>query len=206
MKKAYILHGCFEEDDYLDRTRPSPSNTDWVPWLQKQLLLKGYLSQTPEMPSPHRPDYQAWEAVFRTYPIDRDTTLIAHSCGCGFLLRLLGENKLCAERLVLVAPWLDLGRTRGDFLDFSLDPALSERVGDIHVLYALDDRKQEVEDAAFLLKETYPGLHLHVFDSGGHFSARELGGNEFPQLLEIATAASGRDANARAPLEVPAGQ
>ena len=206
MKKAYILHGCFEENDYLDRTRPSPSNTDWFPWLQKQLLLKGYLCQTPEMPAPHRPDYEAWASVFGGYPIDRDTTLIAHSCGCGFLLRLLCDKKLRAERLVLVAPWLDLGRSRGDFLDFNLDPGLSERIRDIHVLYALDDRKQEVEEAAFLLRETYPGLHLHVFDSGGHFSAKELGGGEFPQLLEIATGASGRGANPRAPLEIPASQ
>lgn len=186
MKKAYVIHGCLEDDEYLNEENPSPSNADWFPWLQKQLLLKEYLCQTPEMPSPHRPDYGAWKAAF-SCPLDRQTTLVAHSCGGGFVLRLLGETRTRIGRLVLVAPWLDLSRARGAFLDFRLDPSLPERVQDMHLLYALDDPVDEVRQSVSLLRATYPKAVVHTFSSGGHFSAKELGSDHFPALLEIVT-------------------
>lgn len=194
MKSAYILHGCLEEDEYFEESEPSPSNAEWFPWLQKQLLLKGYLCQTPEMPSPHKPEYGGWRRVFEQFPTDCETTVVAHSCGCGFVLRFLGEAGARLGRLVLVAPWLDPQRVRGEFLNFTLDPELAQRLGSLHVLYAPDDPNEEVRDSIQLLEAAYPALHLHAFPGGGHFALKEMGREQLRRLLDIVTASSDREA------------
>lgn len=58
MKTAIIIHGYFTKEEFFDVTRPSPSNDHWFPWIQKQLLLNGILTQTPEMPSSYAPEYE----------------------------------------------------------------------------------------------------------------------------------------------------
>ena len=93
MKRAYILHGCCDEEEYFSDEYPSPSNAHWLPWLQKNLLQKGYDCQTPEMPKPYAGIYKEWKAQFELYPVDENTSLIGHSCGCGFFLRWLSEYR-----------------------------------------------------------------------------------------------------------------
>ena len=64
MKTAIILHGMPEEKNYFDAGADSQSNCHWLPWLQQQLLVQGTLAQTPELPKPYMPVYEAWKAVF----------------------------------------------------------------------------------------------------------------------------------------------
>ena len=84
-------------------------------------------------------------------------------------------------------PRKNLSRARGAFLDFRLDPSLPERVLDMHFVYALDDPVDEVRQSVSLLRATYPKAVVHTFSSGGHFSAKELGSDRFPALLEVVT-------------------
>ena len=185
MKNIYILHGCCDEDEYFSEDYPSPSNYHWIPWLQKQLLLKGYSCQTPEMPTPYKTSYTAWKNVFENYRVDAETSLIAHSCGCGFFLRWLGENKKSIHKLVMVAPWLDLQHTCGDFLNFSLNPELQKRIAEMHILYSSDEPVQGVKESVDLILAAYPSAQLHKFDGMRHFCLPEMKTEKFPALLKI---------------------
>ena len=58
MKKAIIIHGSPSKEEFFDQKTPSPSNFQFLPWLQKELLLRDVIAQTPEMPAPYNPVYE----------------------------------------------------------------------------------------------------------------------------------------------------
>lgn len=187
MKKACILHGCCDRDEYFG-DGPSPSNSHWIPWLQKQLVVKGYQCQTPEMPTPYAPVYDEWLAIFETLPIDEETTLIAHSCGCGFLLKWLNKSGARIDKLVMIAPWLDPERYLGNFLQCRLKPDLMDRIGEIHVFYSEDEPVGGVKETVDMIMESYSSATLHTFDDKRHFCLEQMGpGGAFPELLKIVT-------------------
>jgi len=185
MKSAYILHGCCDEEEYFSDEYPSPSNFHWLPWLQKQFLKKGYFCQTPEMPQPYIGKYPEWKRVFDIFPVDKETSLIAHSCSCGFFLRWLSDTRQEIDKLVLVAPWLDPAHTRGDFLKFILDPQLAQRVNEMHIFYSEDEFVEGVKETVDLILKTYPIAKLHTFEEMGHFCLGDMGTTEFPELLKL---------------------
>lgn len=185
MKNACIIHGCGSEEEFLNDDIPSPSNHHWIPWLQKQLLMRGYLCQTPEMPAPYQPDYEEWKKVMKGFLVNRETSLVAHSCGSGFLLRWLGENTKKIQRLVMVAPSLDLKRRRGEFMNFTLAPDLQDRIGEIHVFLSADEPVPGIRESVDAILKTYPKSRLHNFDKMGHFCRDSMGTEKFPELLDI---------------------
>ena len=90
MKTAIIIHGMpYKDEEYYNPKRPASSNCHWLPWIQKQLLLKDILAQTPEMPVPYEPEYIAWKEIFERFPLNEETILVGHSCGAGFIVRYL---------------------------------------------------------------------------------------------------------------------
>ncbi len=185
MKNIYILHGCCDKDEYFSQKYPSPSNFHWFPWLQKQLLMAGHNCQTPELPAAYKPDYPLWKKVFSHFPIDSNTCLIAHSCGCGFLLRYLQDTNQTIDKLIMVAPWLDPYRTRAPFLDFTPAPELENQIKDIHILYSEDESVEGVKESVDVLLNTYKNAKLHTFKEHGHFCLDEMGTEAFPELLEV---------------------
>lgn len=188
MKNVYILHGCCDQEEFEDTSIPSGSNFHWIPWLQKQLIVQSYNCQTPEMPTPYKPSYQTWKRLFEAYPVDEATTLVGHSCGCGFFLRWLSENKnIKTNKLVLVAPYLDPEPYNmfGTFLKFALDTDLEKRVEEIHVFYSKDEEVTGVKETVDILQNKYPSLKFHEFENHGHFCLSEMGTEEFPELLEV---------------------
>lgn len=185
MKKAYILHGCCDKEEYLSDEYPSPSNFHWLPWLQKQLLVQGYSCQTPEMPDPYKGDFSAWKSIFDAFLIDDQTSLIGHSCGGGFLLRWLSENEKTIDKLILVAPSLDLHKKYGDFLQGPVDPKLQKRIHEIHVLYSDNETVTGVKETVDLITEMFLESQLHLFTDKKHFRLRDLGTEKFPELLSL---------------------
>lgn len=183
MKKAYILHGCCDEEEYFSDEYPSPSNFHWIPWLQKQLLKQGYFCQTPEMPFDTQDRYSAWKNTLELFPIDNDTSLIGHSCGAGFLLKWLSQNQVQIDTLALVAPWLDPKKQYGDFLSCTLPTDLAKRVNKIHIFYSSDEFVSGVKGSVDLITSTYPNTQLHNFDNMGHFCLGDMGTDQFPELL-----------------------
>ena len=185
MDNVYILHGCCDREEFEDLSVPSGSNFHWIPWLQKQLIVSGYNCQTPEMPAPYKADYNSWSDIFSSFPINERTSLIAHSCGCGFFLRYLADNPSPINKLILVAPWLDPNNKMGDFLSFELSATLTEQIKELHILYSTDERVGGVKESVDHLLKTYPSAHYHEFEDKGHFCLSEMGTNAFPELLEL---------------------
>ncbi len=186
MKNVYVLHGCCDQNEFEDVNIPSGSNFHWIPWLQKQLIVKGYNCQTPEMPTPYKPDYNIWAGIFETYPIDSDTVLVGHSCGCGFLLRYLRDNNhIKIKKMILIAPWLDINHSLGGFLNFDLQSALFDRVEELHIFYSKDEKVDGVKETVELIKNTYPNIIYHEFENHGHFCLGQMHTCEFPDLLSV---------------------
>ena len=105
MKQVILIHGAPDKDEFYKPGKPSPSNGNWFPWLQKQFALKDMLSQALEFPRPYNPIYTDWVSVIENIKIDEETIFVGHSCGGGFLLRYLSENKhLKPKQIILVAP------------------------------------------------------------------------------------------------------
>ena len=185
MPNALLIHGTPDREEYFDPKTPSPSNAHWLPWLQKQLLIRGCETQTPEMPAAYRPNYEAWSAHFQCYLLTAETLLVGHSCGGGFLLRWLSERQRPVARLVLVAPWMDPNRNHCDpgFFDFQIDSKLTDRT-DLHLLYS-DNDSDEVARSVELVLGALPKTHGHLLPGCGHFCHSDLGGPEFPMLRDI---------------------
>jgi len=181
MKKAILIHGYNNKKEFFDETRPSPSNDHWFPWLQKQLLLKEIETQTPEMPRSFDPDYQQWKDLLEKLNPDEDTVLVEHSCGGGFLIRWLSENKKKVGKVILVAPWLDPEKIIDpEFFNFEIDPKIS----DIVLVYSIDDDSDILESVKFI-KNNLDNVQCVEFKDKGHFVLNSLKTEEFPELLSL---------------------
>lgn len=185
MKNAILVHGTCDESEYFDSKQPSLSNAHWFPWLQKQLLVNNIFCQTPEMPDAHTPTYKKWKKEFERFDINENTILVGHSCGGGFLVRWLTENKIKIDKLILVAPWLDPERSKTtDFFDFQIDNELLKRINNCHLLISKDD-DQEIHDSVKIITENLPNIKTHEFEDMGHFTYEEMKTEKFPELLNL---------------------
>jgi predicted alpha/beta hydrolase family esterase len=183
MKKAIIIHGWPDKDEFFDPAVPSPSNNQWLPWLQKQLGMKGWDAQTPEMPDAYEPNYEKWKSVFGQFDLDEETTLVGHSCSGGFLARFLSENDVKVGNVFLIAPWIDPTKELGegnDFFKFTLDENLAAKTASLTIFYSTDDDDVIVESVNRL--KTIEGIKIREFSDKGHFCISD-GVSEFPELL-----------------------
>ncbi len=186
MKTAIILHGKPSKEEYLDPKKPSPSNAHWLPWLQRQLLLRGILAQTPELPEPYEPDYKTWSAVFEQFPVDADTMLIGHSCGAGFLVRWLSEHRIPVGKVALVAPWIDphRNRARAMFEGLHIDAGLLARTRGVRIFISSDDG-EEMRTTVAQLQSAINGIDVQRFSNRGHFTSAQMRTEAFPELRDF---------------------
>jgi predicted alpha/beta hydrolase family esterase len=189
MNRAIIVHGFFTKNEYYIVEKDSPSNSHWFPWLQQQLCRHDILAQTPEMPRPFAPEYNAWKTEFELLKPDENTLLVGHSCGGGFLIRWLSENPdKIVKKLVLIAPWLDIEKRRSPLFDFSLrqDIAKQSTMG-IDVLYSTNDMLS-IQSTIEYLRQGTKYFRYHEFVNYGHFCFGDMKTREFPELLQICLA------------------
>ncbi|KKP39485.1 hypothetical protein A2130_02375 [Candidatus Woesebacteria bacterium GWC2_33_12] len=185
MKNAILIHGTCDKEEYFDSNQPSLSNAHWFPWLQKQLLVNSIFCQTPEMPDAHTPVYDKWKKEFERFEVNEDTVLVGHSCGGGFLIRWLTENKIKLNKLILVAPWLDPDRVKtSGFFDFAIDSEMIKRIGEVHLLVSNDDDK-DIRDSVEKIVTKLPDIKVHKFDNMGHFTFGQMKTEKFPELLNL---------------------
>lgn len=182
MNNAVIIHGMPSKEEYLSDEYPSPSNSHWLPWLQKELLKQGVLAQTPEMPTPYEPKYEQWAKVLEQFEIYDQSVLIGHSLGAGFLVRWLSESRRKVRKLVLVAPWMDPEREFGSSFEMNLSDV---RLGDLEivVLISRDDGESMIWSTQQLVRR-WPEMTVHWFEDKGHFTLTSMGSSQFPELLE----------------------
>lgn len=186
MKNAIILHGMPSREEYIDPTTPSLSNAHWFPWLQKQLLVNSIIAQTPEIPDSYNPDYKIWKKEIERFDFTPETILVGHSCGGGFFVRFLSENKnLKVGKVVLIAPWIDPFRDdTTDFFDFEIDSDLANRTKGI-TIFDSDDDYDSIKESIRILQDKIPGINNKKFHNLGHFTQKSMGKLEFPELLEL---------------------
>lgn len=188
MKQVILIHGLPDKNEVLEDIWPSPSNSHWFPWVQKQLTRKDVLCQTPEMPKAYNPNYQDHKKVLDQFDITEETILVGHSCGGGFLLKYFSENKtLKPKKIILVAPWLDPDKylkklnPSSDYFDFKFDLDLPARTS-IDCMYSTDDDDYIIKSVEIIKKEL-PSINYISFADKGHFTEPDLGTKEFPELM-----------------------
>ena len=186
MKTAIILHGMPSKEEYFSPDGSSQSNKHWLPWIQKELTLNGILAQTPELPEPYDPVYEKWASVFEQFAINEGTTLIGHSCGGGFLVRWLSENKVKVGKVVLVAPFLDPDHdeVKSNFFDFEIDENMAERTQGIFMIFSVDD-DCEILDSVNQIRSKVKNIQIIELLQGGHFTMNDMKTEEFPELRDI---------------------
>ncbi len=185
MKTATIIHGMpFKDEEYYNPERPASSNCHWIPWIQKQLLLKDVVAQAPEMPVPYNPEYNAWKNMFERLPLDEETILIGHSCGGGFIVRYLSENNIKVGKVILVAPWIDTENflSTGMF-DFEIDENIVNKTKNMTIFSSSNDM-QSVKDSIEILKNKIKNIKVVEFENMGHFCMEDMKTEKFPELLK----------------------
>lgn len=185
MRQAILIHGCCNKNEFEDDAAPSGSNAHWFPWLQKQLVKRGIETQTPEMPAPYAPRYTDWSRVFSSFSVNEETTIVAHSCGAGFILRWLGDHNQIIDKLILVAPWLDPIKNRKGFLDFEINPAIRAQVKRIDILVSSDEPVEGVAESVELISNVLPETVVHRYENMGHFTSSSMDSLEFQDLLKL---------------------
>lgn len=188
MPNALLVHGWGKRDEFYDDSHPTASNSHWLPWLSKQLMIRDIHTVAIEMPHSYYPEYVVWKRELERFDINEDTMLVGHSCGGGFLVRWLTEYSGKVGKLVLVAPWLGMGADPEmidpTFFEFDIDSTLSSKtVRGLTIVSSRDDMdtvKQSIER----LRSELDDCKIVELDGKGHFTYSSLGGPEFPELLK----------------------
>jgi predicted alpha/beta hydrolase family esterase len=157
----------------------------WMPWLREELTARGMKTEMPLMPSPWKPNYNAFKKEFEKHKVTDSTILVGHSCGCAFLVRWLGETKRKAGKLILVAPWkmAEKGdRYREAFYGYPIDRAIRSRVKSI-VMFTSDNESRAGKESLRLFHDALGGKVI-ALKSHGHYTMDDMGTSEFPELLK----------------------
>jgi hypothetical protein len=184
MKKAIIIHGYVDKEEYLNNPSLSPSKGHWLPWIQEQLNLTGIETQNPEMPDFFEPNYEKWKKALEQLQPDENTILVGHSCGGGFIVRWLSENQVKVGKVILVAPWLDPEHEIDpEFFNFTIDPNIADKTNGLTVMYSTDDQESILKTIE-ILKSKLSNVQYKEFHNKGHFVLDSLHSEKFPELLE----------------------
>jgi predicted alpha/beta hydrolase family esterase len=197
MKNAIILHGKPSpgQKEYYNPLFPSPSNSHWIPWLQKQLLIHDISTQTPDIPNAWKPEYRTWQKEFERYDITPDTLLVGHSSGAGFIVRWLSEHPdIHVDTVALVAPSLGIDWDTNNFFEFEIDPNLAERTRKL-VIFVSDDDRDAIHQAVERLRTTLPNSTYREFHGYGHFTVEDMKTTEFFELRDELLGSSAQSIN-----------
>lgn len=188
MRNATLVPGRPDKKEYYDPKYPTNSNNHWFPWLSKQLQINDVFAVAIEAPRPWQPRYDLWKKEFEKFDITPETTLVGHSCGGGFLVRWLSENKdRKVGKVVLVAPWLNPENNpvsdTADFFDFVLDPNLVRRSAGV-TLFNSDNDKPKVHKSVHIILDKVQNIDYKEFHDYGHFCLGDMKTVEFPELIK----------------------
>ncbi|MDC1205525.1 alpha/beta hydrolase [Candidatus Pacebacteria bacterium] len=185
MKNTIIVHGKPGKEEYYSSEYPSSSNFAWIPWLQKQLIIKDIKADTPEMPHAYAPDYAIWKREFERFDITSETVLVGHSCGGGFLVRWLSENKDAeVYKVILVAPSIDpTKKISTGMYDFEYDPELVKRTKGF-IIFTSDNDTVNAETSLKIITDAVANIEVKMFSGYGHFIPAHMHTEVFPELLE----------------------
>ena len=179
MKNCIIIHGC--TDDKNDKTYFK----HWIQWTKKQLISNEIKTETPLMPKCWKPVYENFKNEFEKYEVNENTTLIGYSCGCAFLVRWLGENKIRIKKLILVAPWKiapENDYTRNEFYEYKIDNTIKSRVKEI-IMFTSDNEEFEGKESLRIFHKALEGKIIEL-KGKGHYTLEDMKTEEFPELIK----------------------
>ena len=179
--KAIILHGTSGD-----------SQSNWLPWLKKQLEAKGWQVWTPNLPDADQPNMKKYLTYLHAnlpFTIDENTTFIGHSSGSGAILGLLQslpkDTKI--KRAILVSAFhTDLGWDKlRDLFNIPLDyDQIKTKAKQFIFIHSDNDPYVKLEEAQFLV--TKLNGELRLIKNQGHFNLEASPiYKEFPKLLAI---------------------
>jgi len=179
MKRIILVHGSPTKEEFL-KNSTSPANAHWFPWLKEKAKNFNLNFFALDYPRPYDPIYEEWVNLFSTQIVDKNSILIGHSAGAGFLLRFLSENRnIVVNKVILVAPWLDPKKELNtSFLKFSLDTTLDKR-NNIFVFLSTDDDSDLIE-SFLIIKKAFPDIHYLEYADKGHFCDKT-----FPEIITV---------------------
>ncbi len=180
MKKFVIIHG----------TKGSPEG-NWFPWLAEALRHQHAEGVIPRMQTPHGQNLANCLSEFsrQVGVIDEGTTLIGHSLGATFLLRILERQKAPVARSALVAGLIDkIGIAEYAQLNWSFIETsyywvtIRRNAGRVVCLSGEGDPYVPAPQGEQLAANL--GVKSHIVPRGGHLNA-EFGYTSFPELLDL---------------------
>ncbi|MFA6304925.1 MAG: alpha/beta hydrolase [Patescibacteria group bacterium] len=183
-KKCIIVHGCPSTPETMVDLG-ARYDQHWIAWTKKQLNDKNLATEAPLMPTPWEPDYDKFKNEFEKYNTNENTILIGHSCGCAFLVRWLGETKRKIFKLILVAPWKIATKERifrEQFYNYSIDETIKDRVEEI-VMFTSNNEEDAGKESLKIFHDVLGGKIIEL-QNHGHFTMKDMGTVEFPELLE----------------------
>ncbi|MFH1235755.1 MAG: class I tRNA ligase family protein, partial [Parcubacteria group bacterium] len=182
-KTCLIIHGRSSKDHSGEPGYEGEENMYWRLWLKKHLEERGTTVYNPHMPKPWEPDYEEWKKTVEKLDIDEKSVIIGHSAGAAFVVRWLCETKKRIRKLILVAP---VKITENEtpilekFYDFSINPDLKSRIGEI-VIFISNDAARIVKSAELYAKVLSARM-VHL-KGHGHFILADMHTEIFPELL-----------------------
>lgn len=177
-----IIHGCPDDD------KDPTYDKHWIPWTKQELIKKGILAETPLMPEPWKPKYEAFKEEFEKRNINENTILVGHSCGAAFLVRWLGETKAKVAKLILVAPWKineERDAYKDAFYSYEIDKTIPNRVSKI-VMFTADNEYEEGKKSLEIFHRAIGGKIIEI-KGYRHYTQRSMGTEEFPELVKEIT-------------------
>jgi predicted alpha/beta hydrolase family esterase len=173
MKHALILHAWYDHP-----------NTQWYPWLQKELEQKGYVVNIPELPTMNTelPDLEQQLNV--TTPLVKPNSVVmGHSLGSLLAMRIAETNQY--DTMILVAGW-DFNELTTQHQLFWKTPmnhdAIKKNVKNIYVVSSDNDPYITAVTADDMCKRL--GGKFILAPGAGHFTTT-YGVKNIPQILDI---------------------
>lgn len=180
--RVVIIHGSFGN-----------AGENWFPWLAEQVRDLGNEVVVPTFPTPEGQSLDAWRHQFdkRVGALTRNTVLVGHSLGPGFILNLLEASPIAIKGTFLVSGFLGrLGLPEFDavnesFVCRSFDwNRIRRHAGEVHLYHSDNDPYVPLEKGQELAANLRASLT--VIKGGGHINAA-AGFTTFPLLLDDLT-------------------
>ena len=178
-----FCHGVMGPDE---KWRAYDMTFGWKNWLQFIVEFQhDVIMQTPKFPHAHAllMKYDEWERIMDRQDINKDTILIGHSAGGGFILKYLSvHQELGVRQVILVAPWIDTE----DFQPFGFYKGLklnNNIVAQTEMgvdLMISDDDMPHIKSSFKKITENISEIRVHKFSNRGHFTDSEL-----PEIMSI---------------------
>lgn len=180
-KRVIIVHGWGGNPE-----------SNWFPWLKRELSSKGYEVEVPEMPDTDYPKIEAWVGKLAEVvgKLDNNTILVGHSMGCQAIMRYLENAVGQTEAAILVAPFFILTNIPEDDQPIGKvweetpvdDSKIKSHAKKIISIFSDNDPFVPMDNVS-LFEERLSSQAI-VFSNKGHMNS-DAGMTEFPQVLDL---------------------